>query len=198
MRSGSWKSTASSRYTSKKSARCWSVPMWLSRWLTSKPHMIARSIWARHSRRTSSRSAWSHVSSTVRGKPPSPSSRLDDCVIGPHRYVSHSEFRVRCTPTSSPRYWAAASRAHGHGTISEALVATPLRSASYTATLAERVEPRSSQLTTSSLASGAEPGRSARVGIGATLSKPRHEHLADVLHGRRIGERHVEDQAVEA
>jgi hypothetical protein len=39
--------------------------------------------------------------------------------------------------------------------MSDALVATPLRSASYTPTLAERVEPRSSQLTTSSLASGA-------------------------------------------
>ena len=75
-------------------------------------------------------------------------------MIGPHRYVSHSEFSVRCTPTSSPRYWAAASRAQGHGTISEELVATPFRSASYTATLAERVEPKSSQLATSSFASG--------------------------------------------
>ena len=40
-----------------------------SRWLTSKPQRIARSIWARHSRRASSRSAWSQRSSTVRGKP---------------------------------------------------------------------------------------------------------------------------------
>ena len=51
-------------------------------------------------------------------------------MIGGHRYVSHSEFNVRCTPTSSPRYWAAASRAHGQGTMSDALVAIPLRSAS--------------------------------------------------------------------
>ena len=104
MRSGSPKSTASSRYTSKKSARSCSVPMWLSRWLTSKPQRIARSTWARHSRRTSSRSAWSQVSGTVRGNPPSPSRRLGAWVTGPQRYRSHSAFRVRCTPTSSPRY----------------------------------------------------------------------------------------------
>ena len=81
------------------------------------PSRIARSICARHSWRTSSRSAWSHVSSTVRGKPPSPSSRLGECVIGPQRYVSHSEFRVRCTPTSSPRYMrggVAGPRARDH------------------------------------------------------------------------------------
>ena len=46
---------------------------------------------------------------------------------------------------SSPRYSAAASRAHGPGTISDALVATPSRSASYTPTLAAWHEPRSSQ-----------------------------------------------------
>ena len=49
--------------------------MWASRWLMSKPHSTARSTWARHSRRTSSRSAWSQTSVTVRGKPPSPSRR---------------------------------------------------------------------------------------------------------------------------
>src|SRR5438876_9273934 len=43
-----------------------------------RSHMIARSICARHSLRTSSRSAWSHVSSTVRGYPPSPSSRRSE------------------------------------------------------------------------------------------------------------------------
>ena len=35
----------------------------------SKPHRTARSTWARHSRRTSSMSAWSQRSETVRGKP---------------------------------------------------------------------------------------------------------------------------------
>ena len=59
--------------------------MWESRWLTSKPQRIARSIWARSSRRTSSRSAWSHTSSMVRGKPPSPSSSDGAWVIGPQR-----------------------------------------------------------------------------------------------------------------
>ena len=49
--------------------------MWESRWVTSKPHRIARSTWARSSRRTSSRSAWSHTSAIVRGKPPSPPSK---------------------------------------------------------------------------------------------------------------------------
>ena len=101
--------------------------MWESRWETSKPHRMARSIWARHSRRTSSRSAWSHTSSTVRGKPPSPPSSEGAWVIGPHRYSSCSALSVRCTPTSSPRYSAAAWRAHGHGTIKVALVATPCR-----------------------------------------------------------------------
>src|SRR5262245_37701224 len=61
---------------------------------------------------------------------------------------------------SSPRYCAAASRAQGHGTMSDALVATPARRASYTATFAARDEPRSSQLTMSSLSSGAYPRRS--------------------------------------
>ena len=44
--------------------------MWASRWLTSKPHRMARSIWARHSRRTSSRSAWSQTSSHRAREPP--------------------------------------------------------------------------------------------------------------------------------
>jgi len=101
--------------------------MWLSRWLTSNPHRMARSIWARSSRRTSSMSAWSHTSVWVRGNPPSPSRRDGATVIGPHRYRSHSALSVRCTPMSSPRYWAEASRAHGQGTISVALVATPMR-----------------------------------------------------------------------
>ncbi len=35
----------------------------------SKPHSTARSTCARHSRRTSSRSAWSHRSEIVLGKP---------------------------------------------------------------------------------------------------------------------------------
>ena len=43
--------------------------MWASRWLTSKPQRMARSIWARHSRRTSSRSAWSQTSSMRAGEP---------------------------------------------------------------------------------------------------------------------------------
>ena len=51
-------------------------------------------------------------------------------VIGPQRYVSNSALRVRCTPTSSPRYPPAASRAQGHGTISDALEARPSRTAS--------------------------------------------------------------------
>ena len=38
-----------------------------------------------HSRRTSSRSAWSQTSLTVRGNPPSPSSSDGAWVIGPHR-----------------------------------------------------------------------------------------------------------------
>jgi hypothetical protein len=47
-------------------------------------HMIARSICARHSRRTSSSLRGPRVLDRA-GRPPSPSSRLDDCVIGPHR-----------------------------------------------------------------------------------------------------------------
>jgi len=39
--------------------------------------------------------------------------------------------------------------------MSDALVATPARSASYTATFADRDEPRSSQVTMISLSSGA-------------------------------------------
>jgi len=74
-----------------------------SMWLTSKPHRMARSIWARHSRRTSSRSAWSHTSSNVRGNPPSPPSNDGAWVIGPQRYSSYSALTVRWTPMSSPR-----------------------------------------------------------------------------------------------
>src|SRR5438874_3775010 len=122
---------------------------------------MARSTWARSSRRTSSMSAWSHTSSTVPGKPPSPSSSDGAWVIGPQRYRSYSAFKVRCTPTSSPRYRAAASRAHGHGTIRVALVATPSRSASYTPRLAAWLDPRSLQLTIRSFASGGNPSRSA-------------------------------------
>ena len=70
----------------------------------------------------------------MRGNPPSPSSSDGACVTGPQRYSSCSALSVRCTPMSSPRYCAAASRAHGAGTISDALVATPSRSASYTPT----------------------------------------------------------------
>src|SRR5262245_57340546 len=172
--------------------------MWLSTCDTSKPHTMARSTWARHSLRTSSRSAWSQTSCTVRGKPPSPSRRLGECVIGPQRYVSHSEFIVRCTPTSSPRYIAAASRAHGHGTISVALVATPSRSASYTATFAERVEPRSSQLRISSLASGAYPRRSASDVTALRLREVRRQQFAGAGDRLGVGERHVEDQTIDA
>src|SRR5262245_46913563 len=61
--------------------------------------------------------------------------------------------------------------------MSDALVATPARSASYTATFAAREEPRSSQLTMSNLSSGAKPRRSASVVILA--SDPRSEPLDD-------------------
>ena len=112
--------------------------MWLSRWLTSKPQKIARSIWARHSLRTSSRSAWSQTSSTVREAAVAveQARRVGDRAppvvlpLGVQREV-HADVlapvlgRARHAPT-------------GTGTISVALVATPLRSASYTATLAER------------------------------------------------------------
>ena len=74
------------------------------RWLTPKPHMMARSICARHSRRTSSRSAWSHRSSTVRGGPPSPSSSKGTVGERPPADSSCSALRVSCTPMSSPRY----------------------------------------------------------------------------------------------
>ena len=91
----------------------------------SNPHSTARSSWARHSRRTSSMSAWSQTSLTVRGNPPSPSSSDGAWVIGPHRKRSCSAFRVSWTPTSSPLNREADSRAHGAGTISEALVPIP-------------------------------------------------------------------------
>ncbi len=48
---------------------------------------------------------------------------------------------------------AAAARAHGAGTMSDAHVATPSRSASYTPTLAAWHEPRSSQMMITSRAS---------------------------------------------
>src|SRR5260221_12147525 len=62
---------------------------------------------------------------------------------------------------SSPRYRDAASRAHGHGTINVALVATPSRSASYTPTLAAWHDPRPSQFRMTSRASAAYPSVSA-------------------------------------
>ena len=78
---------------------------------------------------------------------------------------------------SSPgSYIAAAWRAHGAGTISEAHVAAPSRMARWTPTLAAWQRPRSSQEMITSRASGGWPSRSASdgagssVGHGATLS----------------------------
>ena len=56
---------------------------------------------------------------------------------------------------SSPEYMATASRAHGAGTINDAHVATPLRSASYTPALAAWNAPRSSHEMMTSLSLGA-------------------------------------------
>ena len=93
------------------------------------PHARARSIWARHSRRTSSGSACSHRSSIERGNPPSPECSDGAWVIGPQRYDSCSALSVRWTPMSSPSYIDAAWRAHGAGTISDEHVAAPSRRA---------------------------------------------------------------------
>ena len=75
-----------------------------SRWLTSKPHTMARSIWARHSRRTSSRSAWSHSVLDRAGEPAVAVEQRGRVGDRPPAVAARSSaLRVRCTPMSSPR-----------------------------------------------------------------------------------------------
>src|SRR5580692_12489352 len=74
---------------------------------------------------------------------------------------------------SSPRYRLDASRAHGHGTMSVALVTVPVARHSNTPTLAEWHEPRSSALMMTSLASAPYPRRWARLG-SAIAAPPGH------------------------
>ena len=108
------------------------------------PQLIARSTWARHSRRTSSMSAWSQRSSGVRGNPPSPSRRLGAWVSGAQRKLSSSALRVRWMPTSRSSAlarWSAAWRAHGPVIISVAVVAQPSRRALRPAAVAACVDP---------------------------------------------------------
>ena len=120
---------ASSRYTSKNSGRSVIALRCGARWLTSNPHAMRPLDLGLQLAQHLAGSACSQRSSIVRGNPPSPLSSDGAWVIGPHRYSGCSAFSVRCTPMSSPSYIDAACRAHGAGTISEAHVATPSRSA---------------------------------------------------------------------
>ena len=112
---------------------------------------IARSIWARHSRRAFVEVRVVDTSSIVRGKPPSPPSSDGAMVTAPTvELVLGVQGEVDADVlTSIP---AAASRPHGHGTMSVALVG-PRVQPFVDADVGGVADPRSSALTMRSRAS---------------------------------------------
>ena len=162
------------------------LPRWESRWLTSKPQRMARSIWARHSRRTSSRSAWSHRSSTgageaavavEQGRGVGDRAPAVEVVLGVEGEV-HADVLA---PVAGGRLAGPRARDHQAGAGGRCRRAGPRRRRRWR----RGSSPRSSQLTISRRASGGWPRRSASDVTARDVPAPRRAPVHAQGRGRR-------------